>query len=642
MLALLAACSRAPRAKAPTPRLPEPKARVRTPPPPAEWFWEPVVAELRPAGRPKAMELPAVEVHREGGAAKLWDELPKEAQERLKKEAILVVGPESDRSIGETYTELQAQKVPSVVTMDALVWLVHLGLERALAELDETELAPALHALLEKLDARLAKEETGAGTELAQGYRVAHGIVAVARALETPGLVTTGVVADERARIEAHAGPAASPLLGVTLDYATFAPPKAAGRPGSYRALAWLATAPLGLVARTEVPRAPIDVTRARTNTRAAMLLARVCDRDIDAANHATYQRILRVLAFVWGSPDDLSLTELDDAADAVGVDLTKPANIANVVRIDKVRARAATGRLPALSDGTPATVGVRLFGGHAAPDAIALQGLAGKDLPALADLGAWFARAEAGAALHASVTGSLLEALESWARTNDAAGFPEETELDHRGGWGLSRTTSVERARADSVLAGWTLLRASGEPFSRPKPVTTPAKELHVTSAAAVFVEPLPDAIARLVAATRQLRKGLGSRLAQGSAAMATLAEIEDVLKAAQVAAERHASDEAMTESPLLATFAGRLARLEAEVPHDPVTVPVFAGPKRRLLATAGKTERLLALARDPTRSEPVLVAGAHLSAQELVEAGGKRTPAARAAWMASFRWSR
>ncbi len=533
----------------------------------------------------------------------------------------------------------------------------------------------------------------------------------MAAATYTPTADLATVVAEERGHIEGHAGVSASPLLGVALDYSRFAVPSAAMRPGLFRALAWLGAAPLTLVARSEASGSPASVAQARMNTRAAMLLARLCTRDVDAPLHTMYTRMLRLLAFVWGPPDDLSLTELDEIATSAGIDLTRPENIANVTRVDKVRGRAMVGRAPAAYDGSGgrgrAGVSVRVFGGHASADSLVMQALVGvpvglaqesaaaapvdrlrngrRVLPSTLDVVAWLGAREArtllreshddafdgydaalaslqrtrpsdqGTALHASVYGSLVDSLIGWANAADTMTTAR-------------KTPSVERVRVESMLTAWTLVRHVGQVLSRP--YATPragATELRVSGAPLhVFVEPMPEVVARLVAAVRQSRRGLETLGPLTPASTATLVEIEDILRAALRGAERHASDEALSaeETAALASLPARLARVEEESgDRGPVVAVVYADPtSRRLLATAtGRIEPVLMLAREANKEEALLVVGAHVAHHELVEgfehAPGvlhavrpaltdaswrerlKSTPPTRPAWVSSFR---
>lgn len=737
----------------PAPRLAEAKARVRRAPAPPEWFWEPVDADVRPPSR-KAIDLPIAEssIAKLEGSARLWDTLGPEARDRLRRDGALVLGSglggaesagrqKRSQSMGAFYMHLREQRIPHIVTLEALFSLVHLGLVQALAHVEDVELAPALETLLEQLDARLRAESTGARTELQAGYRIARGVVAVARALAAadaphayaPPPELAKIVAEERGNVEGHASATRSPLLGVTLDYARFAAPSSAARPGTFRALAWLAAAPLGLVARSEGAHTPAGVAGARTNARAAMLLARLCDRDVDATISATYTRVARLIAFVWGPPDDLSLTELDDLADAAGVDLTKLENIADVTRVDRLRTRALAGRTPALFDGSGSIgrggVNVRIFGGHAAADSVVLQSLVGSStglaqesaaaapidrlrsglrvLPSTLDVAAWLGAPEARAllresnadafdgydttltnlqrvrslleqhgALHASVHGSLVDALIAWANAGAEGG--------------ASRSPAADRMRVESLLGSWTLVRHMGQAMARARPPRArPPTELRVTGAALpVFVEPFPDVVARLVSAVRQARRGLEAlgALEPSSSAATTLVELEDILRIALKGAEHHASDEGPSaeEATELASLPARIAKLEDDASEEvgPIVAVVYSDPRSgRLLASAtGKIEPALMLARDPTRDEPLLVVGAHIAHHEIsigVEptpgvlhavrpaltdqswrarlekgpatsastvAAGSVSPSApaRAPWVASFRWTR
>jgi hypothetical protein len=718
------------------PKLPETKPRVPRAPPPPEWFWEPVDAEVHVPSR-KPTELPINgEISRVEGAGRVWDELSPEARERFKKDGVMVVTDpkwsaqwsqqqEQPPSMGAFYTHLREDRIPHVITMDALFAVVHLGLERALAEVEEHELMPLLTTVLEKLDTRLRAEGSASlGTELAEGYRIARGVIAAARALAQPTTYApppdlAAAIAQEKGQVEGHAGLATSPILNQPIDYTRFAPPSASAHPNAYRALAWLSAAPFALVGRGEAPGAQLSVAQARMNARAAMLLARVCARDVDAPLHTAYTKLLRLLAFVWGPPDDLSLTEIDQLATTAGVDLTKPDNISNVARVDKLRARAMAGRAPSAFDGSAgvgrAGVSVRVFGGHAAADSLVLQALVGapvglaqesaaaapvdrlrqgrRVLPSTLDIPAWLGLREAraalresradafdgydaalvslqrtrpaeGSALHASIHGSLVDSLIAWATVQSP---PNPIRL----------SPAAERARVESMLAAWTLVRHSGQALSRraPSPINVP--ELRVTGAPLpVFVEPLPEPIARLRGTMKQIRRGLAEvgGLKNDTPAMNLLVEIEEMLKAAQKGAERHANDEVLTneEAAALASLPARLARVEEECGPEsagPVVAIVYSDPaSHRVLASAtGKIEPILMLARAANRDEPILVVGAHHTHHEIIESGftsapgvlhGAKSPALtdaswrarlkstkdapdRAAWSTPFRYS-
>lgn len=674
----LASCAH-PRSKAPLappPALPEQRRAVRTVPLP-EWYWEPVEADVRAALRPIELPIPETGLARVEGATRVWEELGAEGRERLRRDGVVVLGGAGAPRLhmGAFYMELREQRLPYVITLDALVYALHLALGHALAEVDDAVLAPELDTFLAKLEARLAAEQKGAGVEIGEALRLARGMVAVARVLSlgpdpvvAPGSASGApaaslvpselapVVAQEVARITAHAGRAQSPLLQAPVDYGRFAVPSGAGRPGSFRALAWLGSAPLLLSAQSEVAGAAVGVGTSRLHARTAMLLARVADRELDPALHASWSRITRLLGFLWGPADDLALAELADLASSLGFTLEDPKNVANVITVDRLRHRAARGRQALLFDGTGAPgragIGVRLFGGHASADVVALASLTdpARPLPATLDLAVWLGAPEARASLHeggadawdgydaalaravgarpgeespsrhASVSGSWLDVVMTWLVPREGA--PRALV-----------SPAAQRMAVESALAAWTFARHAGQPLSHPRPSrgARSVKDLSVAGAALpAFVEAAPDVIARLVATVGQMKRGLAAiaHLPATSPAMIALAEVEDMLRLAMRVASRHVNDDAVTaeDAAALASFPARLARLEEQA-DEAGQVPVVAelmveGSADRVLSTAtGLVEQAVTVAREPGTGRLVLAVGAHVAHHELVE---------------------
>ena len=408
------------------------------------------------------------------------------------------------------------------------------------------------------------------------------------------------------------------------------------------------------------------------------MLLARVADREVDAAIHASWSRIARLLTFVWGPSDDLAPPELRELAASIGVKLEDPKNIASVVTVDKVRRRAAKGREPLLFDGAAAPgragIGMRLFGGHAPSDSIALASLVGsragaatpdtqpspyardgvRALPSTLDLAVWIGAPEARASLHesggdtfvgydvalaraiasrptddaasrhASVHGSLLDVVMTWLA-------PPES------GSRTMASAAAQRAAIESALAAWSYARHADQPLSRPAP--RPAhgpKDLQVSGAALpAFVEANPAVIARLVATLGQMKRGLAAigGLAPTSPAMTTLAEVDDMLRVALRAASHESNDEALSSEDVaaLASLPARFARLEesADDAMVPVVAEVFADARgERVVSTAtGVVEQAVMIVREPATGRLVLAVGAHIAHHELIEGRGERS---------------
>jgi hypothetical protein len=679
--------------KAP-PSLPSPRRALRTVPLP-EWFWEPVEVDLR--GAPRAVDLPLAELAltRVEGATRVWDDLGDAGRERLRRDGLVVLANRETPRVhmGAFYMDMRDQRVPYLVTLDALAYVVHLAFEQALAEVDSAVLAPELERLLARLEARLSSEQKGAGVELGEALRLARGVVGVALALAhsdhaapasspaaapfaapapSPAAAPSElapVIAEEVARIFAHGGRAPSPLLGAPIDYARFVVPSAAGRPGAFLALAWLASAPLLLAAQSEVAGAAVGVATSRLHARAAMLLARVSTREVDAGVYDAWSRIARLLTFVWGPPDDLSPPELAALASALGVTLEDPKSIADVVTVDRLRHRAARGRQPLVFDGAGAPgragIGMRLFGGHAPPDTVALASLVSaasprgsdpaadraRSLPAALDLAVWLGASEARASLHegggdawpgydaalvraigarpgeeapsrhSSVHGSLLDVVMTW--------------LAPREGTALALASpAAQRAAVESALAVWTFARHADQPLSRARPPSAAPRrhDLRVSGAALpAFVEAAPEVIARLVATVAQMKRGLAAiaGLPATSPAMVALAEVDDMLRAAMRAASRQVNDEALAPEDIasLASFPARIASLEEQAESGGASVPVVAEMMvdvsgERVLSTAtGEVESAVTVVREPGTGRLVLVVGAHVAHHELVE---------------------
>lgn len=643
----------------PPPALPDLKRSPRPAPQP-DLFWEPVESDVR--GAPKPIELPLAEgsIARVEGATRVWDQLGEVGRQRLQKDGLVVVPPAvlaGNARVGAFYTQLREQRIPYVITLDALSFAVHAAFERALAEIDETVLAPGLRALLTTLEARLGAEQKGAGTEVGEGLRLARGIVAVANVLAReggasvpPDLAT--VVAQEVALVEAHAGIERSPLLGTRLDYASLAPPSDAGDPRAFRALTWLAQAPLLLVGRSEAPGATTEISAVRTHTRAAMLFARAFDREIDPAIHEAWTRLARLVAFLWGPPDDLAPRELAEIAASADVRILDPKHIADVTKIDRLRRRAAKGRLPKIWDGAGApgvgSLSVRLFGPHAPADSVALStiAIATKSLPSTLDVAAFLEAKDARAAIrengvestpayeaalaqaiaarppadaparHASVYGSRLDVVMTWLGGD----------LDARR---TIDSPAARRASIDSALSAWTSARHHGRPFTRPHAAKNAdqGKEIAVTGAPLpAFVEAAPDVIARLVAAAAQMRRGLLAlrALPAQSPAMTMLAEVDDVLRIALRVATATTNDEAIGADDVtaLAALPARLVRIEGATTvatSAEVLVSHANGKRAALVSTTSAVEPILVLVAEPGEGtggggKVLLAAGAHI----------------------------
>jgi Protein of unknown function (DUF3160) len=359
-----------------------------------------------------APPLPLGEIAFEGGAAARWSGLSAEARSAVLAQGFAVVAhPTPSARFGRAYTALAEGGIPYVVTLDALFWIAHVARDRALAAVEERVLVPALEALLRRLETLLATDARGARIpgDLVQPYVLARGVVSVARSLLSPTYRPPAdlarVVADENRRINAHEGPSVSPLLGITLDYSLIVPRGAAdasaARAAYARATAWLDSAPFMLAARGEREGAELNTTQARAHTRAALLVGRLVEFEVDIEAAYAWAQWNAVAELVGGPSDELSLRGLLDAARNAGIDVRDARAFVDVAKVDHLRHQLLADRPSRLYDGaglagihvpqggpsaspnapspsafTAAATSVRLFAPRAAADADLLQAL--------------------------------------------------------------------------------------------------------------------------------------------------------------------------------------------------------------------------------------------------------------------------
>jgi hypothetical protein len=468
----------------------------------------------------------------------------------------VAVAPRNDheRSFGARYVALARQRVPFVVTMDALFSIAVRAVECALAEVDDGLAAASLTDALERTGERLTAESRAARSDTADAYALARGIVAVGRKLLDPSIdvgPTTPAADAELAKILAHAGPAKSPLLGRVLDYGAFDTQAGLAfgdaRLPRFRAAAWVAHAPLAL-ARED----GLDVATARTQARAAVLLTRATN---DAWTH-----LARLRAFTSGEPDDPGPEALARIAQAMGFDLRDEQGLGNVVRIDKLRAALLRAAGPTVEDTGGSIATFRLLSPSAPADARALAAAAtpGK-LPSALDVGAALGAtdlAEDPARRHASLHASMLDAIATYlAPSAIEAGAP----------W--STREAFRKRKIDVALAAWAELRHAEVPFARRAAREAIDEPEIAFDDARGAIEPAPEAIARLVSFVRQAKRGLASlgSLHETGAAARVLDAASKILESSLHIAEAQGRAPLSPElARALATLPSRIASLE------------------------------------------------------------------------------
>jgi len=640
-----------------------------------------------------------------------WKAAPQGLREALVLHGVAVTRLEHPQPrLGDFYASLRDDRVPWVVTMDALFFLAHLALDRALADMDASVLAPAVATMLRRLDVRLATESRAPPPDLASAYLVARGVVGVALALVdsayTPPAELAPLVEGERARVVAHSALGVSPWLGVPVDYTAMAPVGAADRDeahaGWYRAVAWLELAGLALEGRGEDRvHSQVDVGTARVHARAALLLTRMLTYELDAEAATAWDRVERSSELLIGEAADATPRQIQAAATMSKLDLLDRKWLANVVAVDRVRRAVARGRASRVDDGfagarVPAagidplapigrlSPSFRLVAPRDTPDGELLQALvfplvgrrmvpslaagarsdpppterAGvRALPSSLDVAAWLGSGDARAILHE--TGD--DAYGLYADTLDrltSARPPSDSIERHRTPY-LSLIDAMEtwlapsigdrvqpgastaewRARkAEVALDAWTALRHDARPMARVQStdVRLPAPE-PTPSQVPVFVEPHPEAIAKLLAFVRQLERAMvaGGALPAHGAGVVVLDEVNDLLWDALGVATHEASDQPVSpeSAARVATLPARLRALEAVLdPAGAADVPLVTDvhedlPSARVLEEAiGRVEQAWMIVREPVTHRLWLAFGAALPHAELVQPASAR----------------
>jgi hypothetical protein len=674
-----------------TPPPPRPVASALPPVKLPDWtYWEPVAATVSSPARAPEAPLTDAQIIRTGGAEARWAALADAAKANVRANGFAVVESGAKTRIGPLYADLVSSRTPYVVTIDTLFWLTHVALDRAFAEAEGGLVAPALDAILKRLDTRLTAESRDAHADLASAYTVARGVVAVAEALVNKAYVPSpdlaALVAKEKDRVVAHAGPGLSPLLGVSIDYSAFAPRGVAdvdeSRLAYYRATAWLARAPFILAGRGDDGAAgDISLTLARTHARAALLVSRLLDRGVDADAAASWDLLEKVCSFVGGTSDDATPREIAKAAVSAGEDLKDARFIANVVDVDRVRRVAIHDHAPELFDGaagmsavggvdggvptaTHVAPSMRLLGGAASADGELLQALVypsigaltptehppatARDgvraLPSALDVAAWLGSPDARTALHEAgddayvgYDAALAARIQKRAPADSLARHASlfASGLDAIATWidpsaadvtlpGAHRA-AFGRRKIEVGLAAWTELRHDAGTFTRlPLAASGAADPAHtVTPTVTAFVEPHPEVIAKLVALVRQAERGFRALGAIKDASPADAVLREvDGILGAALTAALREAN----DEPLTSTEAEALASIPARIVSLEARVAATGSADVPLAEATGDVDEIYMVLAEPKTHTLVLAVGASVSHYELVQPAALR----------------
>jgi len=675
------------------------KKTFRAPSPPEWTFWEPVEPVITAEFQPGPF-LPLSEADlpkKDDPSAPL---LAEEERTKLQRQGFVVVAGKGEMGVGSYYASFHREHVPHVITFDALFLIAHAALRGAFAESDASFARTSMDAVVRDLLSHIEKDLETSPSDVRAALLLVRGILCTALAFSDPAYVVpqehTNAVQQELAFARAHDGVHESPILGAPIDYAVFGG-RDVSLPSSLHAFLWLTRAPLFLAADTEAVGSPLKVAKARTHARAALLLSHYLARTPTEGPTQQWRALQKLNAFEWGDADDLLADSFADLAESASLDFKSLDAIADVAKVDRVRHAALDAHSTELFDGAGAklrtrpiagtfgpsrgALSVRFLGAGAPLDSEVFQSLVfpmvGKTVidpppaaarkgyrvfPSALDLGAWLGSAEARdvlrqigadafegfdaafekvsrrrpqentAALHRSIHMSLLDAIDRYLSPSLAE--PEALKSEE---W---RTRKLE-----SALSAWTLLRHVHRPFERlpfvPENESGAVEE--DDTATPTFIEPHPEAIAKLAATLKQAEKGVIAlaHLDPKSPAVSVLREAESILFVAYRAALRWANGELLSpeERADVNRLDERIRRFERRCgrgaidSRNLVAVHRELGTNSTLFEATGSLETLVMAMRDPASTTTVLVRGAHLPHYEFV------TGAARAPTDTSFR---
>ncbi len=238
-------------------------------------------------------------------------------------------------------------------------------------------------------------------------------------------------------------------------------------------------------------------------------------------------------------------------------------------------------------------------------------------------------ARRAAESARHDSIYASSLDALATYLAPSGA----DESQPG-------ASSRAWHRHRLESALAGWTTLRHDALAFARFPLATTPAPpspHAPPPETLSAFVEPHPEAIAKLLSLVRQTTRGLRAlgHVGPGSPADPVLDSAEHLLADAFAIASREADDEplSLTERDALLAFPSRLAALEdALAPSRAADASLAVDVHTDLVSgvalveACGDLDDLYVVVRAPRSGRLVLAVGAAASHYEVTEPARER----------------
>lgn len=264
------------------------------------------------------------------------------------------------------YTYFNELNIPVFITADTLLHLYHVQFDESLKDVEEREFLPDITALTAALLEALQAEYAVRTGDLQEAARRNIAYLAVAQKLLDPSAVVSELVADdvaaELARIEAHAGFAASDIFIYEEDYSQYVPrghyTRSADLERYFKAFMWYGR--MAFLLKGDEDWGPsgealVSVEDARIQTLQAVLLAQAIEGVSvgGRTGRAVWERIYAITAFYVGLADDLTPYEYLEVINRLFGDGFDPAGLENDDTFFDLKAELALLRSPQIYGGT-------------------------------------------------------------------------------------------------------------------------------------------------------------------------------------------------------------------------------------------------------------------------------------------------
>lgn len=349
--------------------------------------YRPVSSDVTPRVKPYnvAADLGNVEIAEEY-------QLSPEARALLAKNAF-VVTPGDYKEFFHLYEELSYDHLPAFITTDSVLHIYHLLFDKLLRDIERESLSPAAVSLTTAmLEASLSQYEAAKGSALESAAKRNVAFFAVAASLLKAPVAVPEVVKDqvqaELKLIEAHGGPAESPIFGYQEDYSQYTVrghyTKSETLTDYFKAMMWYGRMAFLLKGPAGQPEV------GRDQTRSALLIVSALRTAKGGAALATWEKVYQPTAFFVGVSDDLTVQEYGQLAETVFGGVDRVEAFADEAKLDLFVEEAFDLRPPQINsmvltgteDRDEATIGMRFMGQRFVLDAAIFQRLIEREVP--------------------------------------------------------------------------------------------------------------------------------------------------------------------------------------------------------------------------------------------------------------------